>query len=148
MKKYYLNKTALKILKVMSFFVALLLTVLARIYLSVYPIVMWSAIALFWFLFFSLGLIALPIYFSSTYYCVSSNEISKQSGVFIKSQQLLRVSSIQYITKIYTPFSHFTGLNFIKMNAFGGFMVLMFLSKSDAQEISSTVSFSIRNNGT
>ena len=146
MKKYYPNKTSLKILIVVFLALTIFLNIAARLYLSAYPIIMWSAIGLFWVLFIIIVLIGFPIYFSKTYYYVSSTEISKQSGIFIESRQLMRVNSIQYVTRVITPFSRYTGLNFLKMNALGGYLVLLFLSRADAEDIASTISASIRKN--
>jgi len=146
MKKYYPNKTALKMLKILFFLVALILTCVAKLYLSVYPMIMFLVIGLFWTLFVLVALISLPIFFSKTYYFVSTNEVAKQSGIFFESNQLMRVSSIQYISTVATPLSKYTGFNFIKLNALGGYLVLLFLSKSDADDMTATISASLRKN--
>jgi len=146
MKKYYPHKNALKVLRVLSFFVAIILTFVARIYLSTYPMLMYWAVILFWVAFILFAFVGLPFYFTKTYYYVSADEIAKQSGLFFESRQLMRVNSIQYVTRISTPFSNFTGFNFLKMNALGGYLVILFLSKSDSEEIESIISASVRKN--
>ena len=142
MKKYYPSKCASNILRVIAIIILCVLIVTAWIYLSAYPIIMWAAIILFCVMFI-LFFILVPIYFSRTCYYFSANEISKQSGFFIESQQLIRVSSIQYFTRLATPFSKHTGFNFIKLNALGGFLVLPFLAKNDADEIADALADSI-----
>ena len=144
MKKYNTSKKSLSLLKVYLFFVFLFLTILSRLYLYSYPIIMWTIILIFWSLFIVGAMIILPIYFAKTCYYVSPYEVSKQSGVFVESKQLMKVKSIQYITKIVTPLSKFTGFNFLKLNALGGSIVLMFLSKNDANDIASTIAAAIR----
>ena len=72
-------------------------------------------------------------------------DVIKYSGFFIKSQQYMKVSSVQYVTKLFTPFSKYTGFNFLKLNALGGDIVLLFLTKADAEAISSVIFSSIKN---
>ncbi len=145
MKKYYPSKNASNILRVIAFIIFCVLSTAAWIYLSAYHIIMWAAIILFCMLFI-LFFVLVPIYFSKTCYYFSVNEISKQSGFFIETQQLIRVSSIQYFTRVATPFSKHTGFNFIKLNALGGFLVLPFLNKKDADEIADALANSIMKN--
>lgn len=77
----------------------------------------------------------LPLFFSSIKYSATDTEITKSSGVFIKIHQSVRYSSIQYTTVISSPFSHYTGLNFIIFFVYGGQLRLLFLKQSDAKEI-------------
>ena len=79
--------------------------------------------------------IHLPMYFSSITYSATETEVSKSSGVFIKVHQSVRYSSIQYTTIISSPFSQYTGFNFIIFFVYGGQLRLLFLKQSDAQEI-------------
>lgn len=90
-------------------------------------------------------MIFLPLYFKNTVYHVSKEDVIKYSGFFIKSQQYMKVSSVQYVTKLFTPFSKYTGFNFLKLNALGGDIVLLFLTKADAEAISSVIFSSIKN---
>ena len=77
----------------------------------------------------------LPLYFSSIKYTATETEIMKSSGVFIKTHQSVRYSSVQYTSVISSPFSQYTGLNFIVFFVYGGQLRLLFLKQSDAQEI-------------
>ena len=77
----------------------------------------------------------LPLYFASIKYTATSTEITKSSGVFIKVHQSVRYSSVQYTTVISSPFSYYTGLNFIIFFVYGGQLRLLFLKRSDAKEI-------------
>lgn len=143
-KKYYPSKKSLTLLKVIFLLFTILFSFLAKVYLDAYPILMYLTIILFCGLFVLFASVWLPIYFSKTIYYVSQNEISKQSGVIFENKQLMKVSSIQYVTRLLTPLSKYTGFNFIKMNALGGSLSLYFLSREDANEITATISAAIR----
>lgn len=144
MKKYYPSKNSLYILKVIFLLLAIIFSFLAKVYISAYPILMWIAIILFCAMFVIIGAIWLPLYFSKTVYYVSEFEISKQSGVLFEKKQLMKVKSVQYLTRMLTPLSKFTGFNFLKMNALGGSISLWFLKKDDANQIAGILSAAIK----
>ena len=144
MKKYYPSKNSLYILKVILLLLTIFFSFLAKVYLSAYPILMFTAIILFCALFVIIGAFWLPLYFSKTVYYISDFEISKQSGVLFEKKQLMKVKSVQYYTRLLTPLSKFTGFNFLKMNALGGSILLWFLNKDDANEIADTLALAIR----
>ncbi len=85
------------------------------------------------------ALIILPIWYKSVSYCVSGETAAICSGFFIKSCQLVRIASIQHIVLVTTPFSRYTGMNFVTLNFLGGFAIMPFLSYSDALEIYSKI---------
>lgn len=55
----------------------------------------------------------------------------------------MKTEAVQYISLIMTPFSKYTGFNFVVLHALGGTIFLPFLSKSDAEEISRHINLSI-----
>mgnify|MGYP003529668400 CR=1 FL=1 len=144
MKKYYPSKNSLYILKVILLLLTIFFFFFVKVYLSAYPILMFTAIILFCALFVIIGAFWLPLYFSKTVYYISDFEISKQSGVLFEKKQLMKVKSVQYYTRLLTPLSKFTGFNFLKMNALGGSILLWFLNKDDANEIADTLALAIR----
>ncbi len=144
MKKYYPFRETLDLLLVISFVGSILLSSLARIFLSPFPIIMWTAFALFWVGFFLIPLIVLPFYFSRSFFEISPEEITKQTGVIFQSRQIMKMSSIQYLTRIKTPFSKFTGFNFLGIHALGGHLTLMYLSLSDIDEITDFINSCIK----
>lgn len=144
MKKYYPSKKSLTTLKVILLLLTIVFSFLAKVYLSAYPILMFTAIILFCALFVIFGAFWLPLYFSKSIYYISDFEISKQSGVLFEKKQLMKVKSVQYYTRLLTPLSKSTGFNFIKMNALGGSILLWFLKKDDANEIADTLALAIR----
>lgn len=77
----------------------------------------------------------LPLFLKSIHYTVTDTEIIKSSGVVMRLHQSVRYASIQYVNVITTPFSQYTGLNFIICFVYGGQLRLLFLNHSDAKEI-------------
>lgn len=77
----------------------------------------------------------LPLFLKSIHYMITDTEIIRSSGVMIKLHQSVKYSSIQYINVITTPFSQYTGLNFIMCFVYGGQLSLLFLNHNDAKEI-------------
>ena len=144
MKKYYPYKISLTVLRVIGFFFNCFITFLSTLFLKPYQIIMTIVIILFWAAYIVVLLIALPIYFAKTNYFISSNEVAKQSGIIYFTRQLMRTDSIQYMTYFSTPLSKYSGFNFIIFNALGGKVMFLFLSKDDADEISSNISAIIR----
>lgn len=125
---------------------AIAITALTILYLKAYPILMWIVIIICWSIYLIFGIIYSSVYFNRTCYYVSTNEVAKRSGIIYESKQLIKIKSIQYITTITTPLSEFTGFNFLKLNALGGNVFLLFLSKKDCEEIISLLSAIIKSN--
>ena len=144
MKKYYPSKNSLTCLRVIILIATILCCFVFRYFLGAYPIIMWTLIFIFCMFYVAFASIWLPLYFSKTVYFVSVLEVSKLSGVVFEKKQLMKVSSVQYVTRIHCPFSRLTGFNFIKAHALGGHIMLLFLSKKDAEEIGATLSSAIR----
>lgn len=147
MKKYQPSRAALN-----SFRIILLIVAGALVFADFWflqrlniPIIMYALASIFVCLYFFVCFIYLPLYFKNGVYYVSPTELTKNSGVFIKSRQVMRLSAIQYLTEVKMPLSSLTSSNFIIVNAFGGKMGLMFLSLKDCEEITSLVSQAIRN---
>ncbi len=135
MRTYKMNKSAKNFLRIVMFVIALAVTYLCFVYLSGYPIIMWLVIGLFWGAVIVYGFIFLPIYFKSSRYMIGEREIKKQAGMLFFTKQYIKLESIQYVSSVIFPLSQFTGLNFVTINAFGGRVIFMFLSRNDALEI-------------
>lgn len=135
MKKYYADKTCLNVLRVLALVVTGSLIILDYYFLYFIPILMWSLIGLFGLAYLLIGIIWLPLYFARASYIVSSQEVIRNTGFFFRIRQTMKVSAIQYVTLIITPFSSVTGFNFVIINALGGNLLLFYLSKTDAEEI-------------
>lgn len=134
MKKYKPDRKGLVTLRI------LILAVTAGLILAVnyfVPVRKVSLIADISLAAISLGLmfIYLPMYFSSVSYFVTSNEIIRSSGVLVKFHQSIKLPLVQHSMVITTPFSKFTGMNFLLFFALGGQINLMFLSYEDMMEI-------------
>lgn len=135
MRTYKMNKSALNFIRAVMLVVVLAVTYLSFLYLAAYPIIMWLVIGLFWAVAIMYGCVFLPIYFKSSKYMIGSRQIKKQAGMLFFTKQYLKLESIQYVSSVIFPLSQFTGLNFVTINAFGGRVIFMFLSRNDALEI-------------
>lgn len=144
MKKYYADKTCLNLLRIVLLIVVTALIYLAVRFLGFFPTVMWIAVGVVAAAYIFFGIIYLPLYFRNAAYIISNEEISKHAGFFIRTKQYMRFSAVQHAALITTPFSNYTGLNFIMISALGGKMMLLFLSRSDAEEIYSFISAELR----
>ena len=98
---------------------------------------MWIAAAFF-------AVFILPIYFIRSFFTVSGKEITTYTGLVITTKQFMLTESVKSVTAIITPLSRFTGMNFIVLNALGSKLLMPFLSKKDAMEITSMINQSIR----
>ena len=136
LKKYYMDKTCMSFLRVIMFYITMGLIVAIRYFLYFIPIIMWIFMGIFGAMFIAFGLVWLPLYFERGSFMVSRTEIIRNTGFFIRTRQIMKTEAIQYISLVTTPLSRYTGFNFIALYALGGTIVLPFLSKSDAEEIS------------
>lgn len=134
MKHYYPDKGCLTMLRIIIIFSVIILLGLVRYFIPAKFLVLSITIAVAVIAFFVM-FVYLPLYFSSIKYTATETEIMKSSGVFIKTHQSVRYSSVQYTSVISSPFSQYTGLNFIVFFVYGGQLRLLFLKQSDAQEI-------------
>lgn len=134
MNSFKPERNALTILRVIIVIVSVILIVLVKIYVPVDVIedifTVFAVISDIFMMF-----VYLPIYFASLSYEMNSEKIIKHSGVFLKSHQSVRFSTVQYSTVVTTPFSEHTGLNFVVLFVYGGSLRLMFLNKKNAMEV-------------
>lgn len=143
MKKYFMDRTGINILRVLMFGANIILISISYTFLKVIPILMWALICLFIAGFIFFGLIWLPLLFTRTYFCVSNFQIICNTGFFIRKKQIMKMNAVQYATIITTPFSKITGINFLIANALGGNILLTLISKNDAEEILRIITDSI-----
>ena len=99
---------------------------------------MWIIAALF-------CLLVLPFYFIRSYFTVSSKEVTAFTALFFTMRHFMPTSAIKSVTTIITPLGSITGLNFVVLNALGARLLIPFMSRRDAMEISAIVNSSIRN---
>lgn len=146
MKKYVPVRKALQSLRFIMIVLAIAITAISYIFLNNYSILMWIIIFVCWGLVILYGVFFLPIYFRNTAYNISDSDLRKKTGMVFFSKQFMKMRSIQYISTIITPFSKYTGLNFIIVNAWGGRMVFCFLNRDEALEIASHLDEAVKNN--
>lgn len=135
MRKYTMKPAALYIMSGALFAVAVLATLLCRLYLYSFEILMYSLIGIFWFFAILFGLILLPMYFRRTVIYISPTEITVHSGLLMLKRDHMKMSAVQYVTSASMPLSAFSGFNFIAVKALGGSVILPFLRSSDCEEI-------------
>ena len=134
MKHYVPDRRCLSTLRLMITAVVVILLSAARYFIPFDKLFIMIVIALITIACMEM-FVHLPLYFSSISYTATKTEIIKSSGVVIKVHQSIRYSSIQYTTLIKSPFSQYTGFNFIIFFVYGGQLRLLFLKRSDADEI-------------
>lgn len=159
MKKYYADRNSLNILRVLSFLLLIVIGIVLKYVLYIlrerYPdyfaiekntvaeIIIWSLMALFAIIYVVYILIILPLWYNNARYYVTDKDIIAQKGVFVKNVQYMKLSAVQYTTKLSAPFARHSGFNFIVFNGYGGRMMFTFLSQSDSDEITKYVRRSI-----
>lgn len=143
MRKYTMKPAALYLISGTLFLAAALATLLSRAYLYSFEILMYSLIGLFWIIAVLFGLILLPMYFRRTVIYVSLAEITVHSGLLFLRRDHMKMSAVQYVTKISMPLSNLTGFNFIAIHALGGNILLPFLNSVDCEEIMNSLHLEI-----
>ena len=151
MKKYYADRKSLKFLRVFTFLLIICIIAALKYLLNFlearYPdyfalakitvpeIIIWIFIGLLVTAYVVFLMIILPLWYRSVSYTLSSDEIVTHSGVFFTNTIYVKMSSIQYTTTVSMPLSKYTSFNFLLINAYGGRLVMMFLSHSDMEDI-------------
>lgn len=135
MRKYLPKSTALTIIKLTILALCAVLTIGIRIYLVSFRILMIVLICLFWALGVLFGFIILPSYFRRTVIYISGAEISLHTGIFFYKREFMKMSAVQYVTRISLPLSGFSGFNFILIRGLGGTIILPFLRTTDCDDI-------------
>ena len=134
MKQFYPDRHCLTTMRLLITAAVVIILFAIRYFIPADKIVMLSIIVIIAIACFEM-FVHLPMFFNSISYSATSTEVTKSSGVFIKVHQSVRYSSIQYTTVISSPFSQYTGFNFIIFFVYGGQLRLLFLKQADAQEI-------------
>lgn len=135
MKVYQADKNCMTFIRVLILLIMIILDSLAYIYLTNYKLIMYITMGTITLLGIFFASIYVPLYFKMVSFRVSKEVLSKESGFFIKTNQTMKVSSVQYVTTIYIPLFRYIGFNFIIFNALGGYMIFNFLSKQDSSDI-------------
>lgn len=135
MRKYQPKGSTLTIIGAANLIILALLTVVIRLYLSPFRILMIVLILIFWGAGIIFGFILLPAYFHRTFMYVSGAEITVHTGVLFLRREHMRMSAVQYVTKISLPLAKYTGFNFVLVRGLGGTIVLPFLRSGDCDDI-------------
>ena len=143
MRKFVPKRSALIIIDILIFLLCTAITFAAVTYLSSFKIFMWIGLCLFWGLGLVFGAVLLPFYFKRTVIYLSATELSLHSGLLWLSREHMRLSAVQYITKIDFPLGRRLGFVFITARGLGGSIIMPFLSYNDAEEIFNSLKIAI-----
>ena len=163
MKKYYADKKSLNFLRVFTFIIIICIIIGLK-YLLYYleqrypdyflPMkftvpekIIWIFIALLITAYVVFLIIILPLWYRTVCYTVSADEIVLRSGLFFQNTTYIKMSSVQYTTAIRMPLSKYTSFNFLLINAYGGRLMMSFLSHSDLTEIDKKIQQNLRSRG-
>ncbi len=108
---------------------------------SIPEIIIYSLIILFSLVYLLFTIIFLRIWHSSLSYTITDSEIISKSGFWVKSEHIMKLSSVQFVTGISMPLSKYSSFNFIIVSALGGTLMMMFLSDGDYAEIKELLDF-------
>lgn len=150
MKKYYADRKSLNILRVLAFLLLIVIGIALKYVLYItekkFPeyfssgvnaveIVVWCIAGAFALVYILYILIILPLWYNNARYYVTDKDIIARTGVLVKNKQYMKLSAIQYTTRISAPLGRKSGFNFIIFNGYGGRLIFTFLSKNDADDI-------------
>lgn len=143
MRKYIPFARAQSIIKLVILILLAAITAAARIYLVSFRILMTVIICLFWTIGILFGFIIIPGYFHRTVVYISGVEIALHTGMLFKKREYMRMSAVQYVTRVDFPLGGFSGFNFILVRGLGGTLVLPFLRKTDCDDIMNLINAKI-----
>ena len=136
MKQYTADKHAQYTLQIATPIVTAVLIGLVWYFLAVLPHwLLWTLTAVLAAAAILLSTLLLPMWFCTVTYCVSATHITRKCGIFFIQEQVMRTQALQFSSIFQAPFADATGMNFIPLHAYGGTVILSFLSSSDAAEI-------------
>lgn len=84
-------------------------------------------------------IIYIPLSLRKMHIIINDIEAVFRSGIIISSEKRMRINKVELAYIIRTPFSKYTGLNFVVLQVYGKCLVLPFLSISDSEEITDII---------
>ena len=89
-------------------------------------------------------LLLLPVYYFNTFYTVTNKAVTSNTGVLLTVKQMMPLSSVKSVTAIYVPFGNVLGYNIVILNAQGTNLMIPFIPRNDAKEITDIINNEIR----
>lgn len=139
MRKYRMKPSALYIIIAGVFMLAGAGTFLAVKYLDFLQILMYVLIGLFAGAALLFGVVLLPMYFRRTVIFLSDTEVTLHTGLIFLRREQMRLSAVQYVTRVAFPLGGLSGFNFVILRGLGANVILPFLASADAEEIAEAV---------
>ncbi|MBQ8687716.1 MAG: PH domain-containing protein [Ruminococcus sp.] len=81
------------------------------------------------------GLFCIPEILRRIRILIDGSKVTISSGIFFRRTRTLLLHSLQLTILITTPFSRYTGINFLLLRSYGGTLLLPFLSRKDAESL-------------
>ncbi len=134
MKRFYAHKSAAAVISVISAIISVVLMVVIRFVFRSRTVILTAgtAIAVLTLMF---TLIYIPLYFSLVKYTLTETELLSERGVIIRRKSAIRLSCVQSYT-LYIPKRAFlSGLSVVLLNVYGGTLAVLFLKRSDIEEL-------------
>ena len=136
MKQYTADKHAQYTLQIATPIVTAVLIGLVWYFLAVLPHwLLWTLTAVLAAAAILLSTLLLPMWFCTVTYCVSATHITRKCGIFFIQEQVMRTQALQFSSIFQAPFADATGMNFIPLHAYGGTVILSFLSSQRTLEV-------------
>lgn len=79
--------------------------------------------------------IYIPLLLKNLNVYIDESEVTLKSGIIISCERRMKISRLELIYVIKTPFSKYTNLNFIVLCVYGKKLVLPFIKSTDSKEI-------------
>ena len=102
-------------------------------------VIIYSLMIFFAAVYVVFALIVLRFWHRSLSYVLTENEIISDAGFIVRSHQIMKYSAVQYVSRVSMPLSRISSFNFVIVSALGGRLLMMFLSDSDAEEITELI---------
>lgn len=135
MKEYRADTAALRLIQIVLCLISAVLSAAAVQFLAPWPILMWIAVAIFVGIGVILSFLLLPLMFRKLRCVVTAAQVSVRSGIILQQEQSIRLNTVQFVQIISGPFNGVFGMNFIILHVYGGQLAVLFLNRSDRQEL-------------
>lgn len=144
MKIYKLSKKPLVLIYGLLLLILLVIRFALNLISRFLPITDYYVLLPLWIIAALFAVLVLPFYFHKAQFTVSSKEVTAKGGLIVTTKHFMLTESVKSVTSIITPLSRLTGLNFVVLNTLGAKLMMPFLSRKDAEEITASINNSIR----
>ena len=144
MHKYHMSKRPLILIYIILFLQIILIKYIAKFISRFISFSVDKFILPVWIIAVVIALFVMPVFFFGAFATVSDKEITLNRTFIFRVKSFMPVTSVKSVTTIMLPLGRFFGLNFVAFNAMGSRLMIPFLSKKDAIEITAVINGAIR----